>query len=228
MLELIAEEGKADKTNLDWCNQERDENEESLAQKKKDILALEEKIDKLTTAIDDPKTGLKKQIEDTETSLVQNHEAQVKETKERTEDNLAYQADVKNLVSAQGILHKALKVLKAYYDDLAKKLEAGEALLQEDPTPPEAWKGDGDFKGQSDKGGDVIEMLEFISEETTKEENKAHEDEESAQHDYEDSMTALKKEQREAEKNLADLQEKLAQAEKDLLAAQEDLKATTE
>merc|ERR1719409_34565 len=169
MLELIAAGGKADKTNLDWCNKERDENEESLAQKKKDILALEEKIDKLTTAIDDPKTGLKKQIEDTETSLVQNHEAQVKETKERTEDNLAYQADVKNLVSAQGILHKALKVLKAYYDDLAKKLEAGEALVQEDPPPPEAWKGDGAYEGQSDKGGDVVKMLEFILSETVKE-----------------------------------------------------------
>merc|ERR1719240_1765189 len=70
-------------------------------------------------------------------------------------------------------------------------------------------------------------MLEFISEETKKEENQAHADEEKAQADYEDSMTKLKKEQADAEKNLANLQEKLAQAEKDLLQAQEDLKATT-
>ena len=58
-------------------------------------------------------------------------------------------------------MKKALKVLKAYYDDLEKKLEAGEALVQEDPEPPEAWKGDGAYEGQSDKGGDVIKMLEF-------------------------------------------------------------------
>merc|ERR1719181_1555931 len=106
MIELIAEEGKADKTNLDWCNTERKENNDSLDQKKKDIVALEDKIDKLTTAIDDPKTGLKKQIEETELKLVQNNKAQVDETKERTEDNLAYQADIKNLVSAGGILKK--------------------------------------------------------------------------------------------------------------------------
>merc|ERR1719478_1588581 len=99
MIELIAEEAKADKTNLDWCKKERKENNDALDQKKKDILALEDKIDKLTTAIEDPKTGLKFQIQETENKLVQNNKNQVDETKERTEDNLAYQADVKNLVS---------------------------------------------------------------------------------------------------------------------------------
>merc|ERR1719271_2176533 len=56
----------------------------------------------------------------------------------------------------------------------------------------------------------------------------AHEDEESAQHDYEDSMTKLKKEQADAEKNLSDLQDNLATKQQELLEAQEDLKATTE
>jgi chromosome segregation ATPase len=230
MIALTDAEGKADKEKLDWCKKERTENNESLEQKKKDILALEGSIDKLTTSIEDPKTGLKKQIEETELSLVQNTESQTSETKERTEDNVAYQSDIRNLVSAQDILSKALKVLKVYYDDLEKKLAAGEAFVQkkEDPKPPEAWKGDGDFAGQSSQGGDVIKMLEFILSETNKEEMQAHKDEEKSQADYEDSMTKLKKEEAAAEKSLAGLQSDLATAQKDLLDAQEDLKATTE
>merc|ERR1719379_2890641 len=127
MLELIKEEGKQDKTNLDWCNSERDENEEDLKEKKKSIESLETSIDKLKTTIGDPKTGLKKQIEDTETALSENKEAQTSETKLRTEENMEYQADVKNLQAAAGILKKGTKVLTTYYDDLAKKLETEEA-----------------------------------------------------------------------------------------------------
>jgi predicted nucleic acid-binding Zn-ribbon protein len=225
MLELIDEEGKQDKTNLDWCNKERDENEDSLKEKKAEILKLEDAIDKLTKTIEDPKTGLKKQIEETEISLVQNKDAQTKETATRTEENLAYQADVRNLVSAESILKKAIKVLKAYYDDLADKLAAGGALVQEDPKPPEA---EFNMEGQSSQGGDVIKMLEFILSETVKEETEAHSTEEKAQADYEDSMTKLKEEEAKAEKNLADLQETLAEKEKELLDTQEDLKKTTE
>merc|ERR1719506_1736431 len=197
MIELIAEEGKSDKKNLDWCNKERKENKADLKQKKKEILGLEKEIDRLTKLIEDPEKGLKAQIEKTEEQLVKNNEAQKTETADRLEENVAYQADVKNLVQAHSILQKALKVLKAYYDDLEKKLEAGEAFLQEDPKPPEAWNGDGAYGGQSKAGGDVVDMLEFISSETKKEEEQAHADEEKAQ------------------------------AEKDLLDAQEDLKATT-
>jgi len=227
MLDLSAEEGKSDKEKLDWCNKERTENDASLTQKKKDILSLDKTIDKLDTTINDEKTGLKKQIEDTETSLVQNTESQTTETKERTEDNLNYQQDVKNLQAASGILTKGLKVLKVYYDDLAKKLANGEALMQEDPDAPEAWKGDGAYAGQSNQGGDVIKMLEFILDETGKEETQAHADEEKAQADYEDSMTKLKSEEAAAEKSLANLQETLAAKEKELLEAGEDLKTTT-
>jgi hypothetical protein len=222
MIDLIVEEGKSDKENLDWCNKERKENKASLKEKKKDILALEKLIDELTTTIEDPKTGLKAMIAETEESLVKNTEAQKTQTGERTESNLAYQADVKNLVAAEGILDKAIKVLKTYYDDLEKKLES---FVQEDPNAPEAKL---NMKGQSDQGGDVIEMLEFILSETKAEEMQAHSDEEDGQAKYEDSMAGLKKQEASDEKRLSNLQEDLAEKEKDLLQAQEDLKATTE
>merc|ERR1711972_379934 len=127
MLELIEEEKKADKEKLDWCNKERTENDADLKKKKSQILSLEKEIDTLKKTIDDPVTGLKAQIDETETLLEVNKEAQTTETKERLEQNVAYQKDVKNLVQAEGILKKAIKVLNAYYEDLEKKLANGEA-----------------------------------------------------------------------------------------------------
>lgn len=117
MLDLITEEGKSDKENLDFCNKERKENNDSLRAKKKAIDSLNKKIDDLDDTINNPKTGLKAQIADTEQSLLDNTAAQKTETAERTESNVAYQQDIKNLVAAEEILSKAIKVLNAYYED---------------------------------------------------------------------------------------------------------------
>jgi len=223
MLKLNEEEGKADKENLDWCNSEREETDGSLESLTNSITDLETTIDDLKTSIKDPETGLKVQIKNTEESLLQCIQAQKTETKDRVEANSEYQVNIKNLVSASEILKKALKVLKKYYDELAKKIEAGEFIQhkREDPTPPETF---GTFKGQSDKGNSAISMLEFILDSTQQEEHESHSDEESAQHSYEDSMADLKAEEAEHEKNLAELQKSLADAEENLLLRQEELK----
>merc|ERR1719284_2106101 len=173
-----------------WCMKERKQNKAALKEKKEEILSLEEEIDKLTNTIEDPETGLKAQIKATEESLLENKEAQTTETADRKAANLLYQADIKNLVDAEDILKRAIKVLKAYYDDLEAKLEAGTALVQEDPKPPEAWRNtegekDGMYTGQSKDGNNVIDMLEFILKETIREETDAHTEEETAQADYE-------------------------------------------
>jgi len=223
MIDVIEAEAKADKENMQWCKQEQTLNNNNLRKRKKEIQGLEKLIDDLETTIGHPKTGLKKQIEETENSLTENNDAQVSETKTRTEENVAYQADVKNLVSAQGILKKALKVLTTYYDDLEKQLAGAFVQTKEDPAPPDATL---NMEGQSSKGGDVMKMLNFILDETVKEENQAHADEEKAQADYEDSMESLKKQQAKMEKTLANLQEDLAEKEKELGDAQKDLKET--
>jgi len=225
MIELIGEEAKADKEKKEWCEDERKTNKKSLKEKNGELLKLEGQIDKLDGEIEDPVKGLKAQIGNTEKSLQENNHAQVTETAERQEANKAYQADVKNLVEAEAIIENAVKVLAAYYDKF-------DSLLQEDPAPPSTWKQDGNdatdgYKGQSGKGGDAISMLEFILKETKTEETDAHAAEENDQAEYEDSMTALKKEQAGKEKSLAELQDKLAQSEEDLIEAEEDHKATT-
>jgi len=220
MVENIKAEGKADTEKKEWCEKERTDNKASLKEKNGDLLKLEGKIAKLTKSIEDEATGFKAQIAKTQTSLEENHESQVTETADRKEANAAYQADVKNLVAAEQLVDNAINVLKAYYDQF-------DSLLQEDPAPPKTWKKDS-YSGQgAEKKGGAIGMLEFILEETQKEESEAHKDEETAQASYEDSMTELKKLEASSEKSLGELQDKLADAEEDLLGAKEDHKATT-
>jgi len=223
MLKLNEEEGKADKENLDWCNSEREENDGALESLTNGITDLETTIDDLKTSIKDPETGLKVQIKNTEDSLLQCIQAQKTETKDRVEANSEYQVNIKNLVSAQEILKKALKVLKKYYDELARKIEAGEFIQhkREGQAPPET---NFNTAGQSEKGNSAIGMLEFIRDSTVQEEHESHTDEESAQHSYEDSMAALKAEEADHEKNLAELQKSLADAEENLLLRKEELK----
>lgn len=226
MLGVIVKEGKADKENLDWCNSERTENDEQLSNRNNEIDALNGDIDELDTTINDPTTGLKFQIKSTETGLAENVDAQKKQTEERRDANMAYQQDVKNLVAAQSILKKAVKVLNKYYDKLAKRIaeKEGAELLQEDPDAPESWD---TFKGQSSKGGDAVQMLQFILDESVKEEEQAHTDEEAAQGIYDDSMTDLKQKESADEKSLAELQTTLAKKEEELVMKHKELKATT-
>merc|ERR1719375_468235 len=223
MIELIGKEGKADKEQLDWCNSERESNHADLQEKKDQIETLNTEITDLDTLINDPETGLKVQILQTEEKLVNNHDSQVKETKERTDENLAYQVNIANIVEAEDLLTRAIKVLKKYYASL--EAHYAEALLQrEEPAPPDTWEGD--FGGQKAKGGDAISMLEFLLEESKKEEENAHADEEAAQKAYEDSMTDLKSEEAELQRSLADLQQTLAEKEKELQEKTEELKKT--
>merc|ERR1719454_1986502 len=196
ILAIITEEGKADKENLDWCNNEREDNHKILEAHIKAIETLEQEISDLDILINDPETGLLAQIKQTEDALTANHESQVSETAKRSESNLNYQTNIANIVEAEGLLEKAIKVLKAHYKYLE---EEATSLAQEDPAPPSTWEDEEGvakgFRGQSEKGTQVIEMLEFILNESKKEEAMAHQDEEKAQHAFEDSMADLKKEE---------------------------------
>lgn len=227
MLKVIVEEGKADKENLDWCNEERTDNTDNLDDKNDQIDTLKEEISQLTTDIEDPETGVKVQIEDGETLLKENVESQKTQTSARVAENLEYQANIKNLVKAEEILKKAIKALKRYYDKLEAKIEEeeeGGELLQEDPAPPDTF---GNYRGGNEKGGDAITMIEFILEETIKEETEGHSDEEAAQHAYEDSMAELKLQEEEGQKTIVDLKATLAEKEKTLAAKESELKDTT-
>merc|ERR1740121_3367352 len=223
MIDLIADEGKVDEEQLTWCREERKINNKNLADKKAQIVTLNGEIATLVDTIDNPVTGLKIMIVNTEDGLVANQDSQTTETKQRTEDNLAYQEDIAHLVEAADLVSKAIGVLDVYY----AKILAGsfaQTAHREDPAPPSTW--DAKYKGQSADGSSAIGMLKFILTNTQKEEEEAHNDERNAQHTFEDRMKSLTDEEARLRKELADLQEKLAEAEKELLEKQKDLKVT--
>lgn len=223
MLKLLAKEEAADDEQFEWCKKERADNKKELGDKISQIETLEGAIEKLTNEIEDPKTGLKVLISNDEQSLIENAEAQKKETAERTEENLDYQKNIANLVEAQTLLTRAVAVLKAYYSKIVKEEEFVQVKRQ---TPPETWE-EGGYKGQSGKGGtDAITMLEHILTGTQTEEKEAHEAEKTAQHAFEDSMTSLKEEEKELQENLAKLRVTLAETEEELLGKKAEHKAT--
>merc|ERR1712008_605874 len=198
MLALLAKEEASDDEQFEWCNTERDENEKTLAKKKSQIETLEADIEKLTDTIENPKTGLKVMIASDEQSLLENIDSQKKQTADRTEENLDYQKNIANLVEAETLLKRAVKVLKGYY---SKIITEDSFLAMKKPEPPETWA-EGGYKGQSAKGGtDAITMIEHILSESQTEEKEAHTTEMTAQHDFEDSMTLLKKEGKKLEEH---------------------------
>merc|ERR1719361_338886 len=151
MLEVIVEEGKADKEKLDWCNSERAANDKSLGEKNDQISELKATITKLTNTIEEPETGLKDLIKSDEASLVDNMNNQKQATQQRNEENAAYEADVKNLVTAEELISKALKTLTVYYDKLAAERgeTSKEAVVLSGETDAVADTGEKFSKGQS-------------------------------------------------------------------------------
>jgi hypothetical protein len=220
---VIHEEAEADKEKKEWCEKEQKNSKADLESKKSEIKTLEGEIDKLDETINDPKTGLKVQIPEKEAAIVQNQEAQKEATEDRKKEHVAYKADVVNLVDAEDLLEKAIKVLKRYYETLAERKKS---LIQvkEDPTPPETFAEP--FSGQSKSGNDAISMLEFILTETKKEHQEADDDEEKSLKDYEENMEELKKQEAEMQEALVKLKETLAEKEKELEEKQVDLKDT--
>lgn len=119
-------------------------------------------------------------------------------------------------------------MLRKYYDNLAEKAK-GTGLLQShelrQPSPPDTWE---EYGGQRDAGGiDAIQMLQFIVKQVGTEEMTAHSDENSAQHDFEDSMQSLKTDEKTLENEIATLKETLADKKATLLQTQENLASAT-
>merc|ERR1719487_1908306 len=96
-------------------------------------------------------------------------------------------------------------------------------MRKEDPAPPED-----EFKGgQEESGHKALDMLKFILSETKAEEKTAHEAEEKAQADYEDSMTEAKANEESLLEEIASLEKNLAEKEKERVLKKE-LKAADE
>jgi hypothetical protein len=97
-------------------------------------------------------------------------------------------------------------------------VQKGKKLKQE----PETWDDDADMEGQRSEGKGVVEMLEFIKEETTKEMHAAIGDERSAQAAFETTMMALTKQEQELIAGINTFKQNLANTESQLEEAHEN------
>jgi predicted nucleic acid-binding Zn-ribbon protein len=230
LVKIIADEGKTDKENLEWCNTERTESDQTIDELDAEILRLEGEIEDLIELIDGPVDGLKAQIAATEIALQENFESQETQTAQRKDANAAYQADIANLVEAESLLDAGINVLTKYYSTIGPdvEMEAPKVLSGETEAVPETFHEEKGYKGQSSNGKEVIEMLTFILDNTKKEEAMAHAMEHEAQHSYEDSMQELKDEEAALSEKLAGLKEVLAEKEKELADCKAQLKAAEE
>merc|ERR1719443_2532180 len=69
-------------------------------------------------------------------------------------------------------------------------------------------------------------MLEYVYDETVKEENGVHMDEEADQHAFEKEMTDLKDNEKALQETIVDLEEEIAEKENDIETAHTDREAT--
>merc|ERR1719329_1155007 len=204
MLKLIVEEGDADKKQLAWCDSEREANDSELEKRTDQIETLEGEIDDLDDQINNPETGLISQIKSTEEDITENQETQASETKTRNEEHAVYLEETSNCKNAE-----------------AKHLEESFLQLSEDPAPPEA---EFNAEGQSDKGNEVLDMLNFIKDETEKERKLIQTDEDDAQSSFDSSIETLEKELETLQDSLSSLNEELAEKKKTLSTKKVDLK----
>jgi len=228
MKKTVAAEGSADLENKVWCVKERANSNKNRKAKKSQMQTLNEAIDKLEETMDDPKTGVKQQISETEISLLENKKAQTDQAKTRKGESAAYHGDARDLSNAEDILGKAMAVLTKYYKALDKKMKEKKAFIQEKQSklqaPPKTYDA---YEGQSKSGGEAMQMLEFIMGETKKEHQKADMDEKTASKAFADSMSKLKKDEANMQKAFVKLNQDLTEKQKELMEKQTDLKDTT-
>jgi len=224
MMELIQKEQKVDDEQLSWCKTERTESRANQKAKETEIKELKSSITDLETSIDHPETGLKVMIQETEEKLTENQKSQDEEAKVRKEENALYRKNVQNTAEAAAMLQLGIAALEKYYAQLEKEKVKELELAQQDPAPPETWSGG--YKGQSEQGNKVIEMLKFVLKSTEDEETTYHSEEKKAQSDFEASMEELKKSEEELQKSLVEYRKQLADAEKDLVMKREELDKT--
>merc|ERR1719482_545132 len=95
MVALIEKEERQDHEQLDWCNSERESNNEQKSEKQDMIDGLNERVTELVDIIDNEETGLKALLAEENEKLAENQKDQADETEDRAAENAAYQKNEK-------------------------------------------------------------------------------------------------------------------------------------
>jgi len=206
MMKLIDDEQKVDDEQKAYCEDTNAKNQQDMDDTNDSLDKIQADIIKLTADINDPSSGMKKQITEAEESLKTNQENQAEETKTRQHANLEYQHDVADMQAGIDILSKAKATLTEFFN--AEENEELVLIQQQDDN-------------------EVVSALDQLKSDTEAEEQVAHDDERQSQHDYEDSMKSLVEAEESLQQTIIRLNKDLTTMEKDLLAKRQD-KTNTE
>merc|ERR1719174_1812240 len=213
MIADLKREKEEDVKMKDFCIEALHKNEVAIEMKKRDIEQLDAKISTLTAEIDE----LAKSIAAL-TAEIAEMQVQLKRAGEDRElENNDFQAVVADQRATQGLLEKALGVLKGFYEKSLVQTNAG-ASQPAGPPPPPGFK---KYEKSSGAGG-VMGMLEQIVAETKTMEADAIKAETDAQKAYESFVKDTNASLEEKARQITNQSEEKAAKEVDKTAAEED------
>jgi len=211
MVAQLLKEQKDEQAHRDWCNTERNTNDQQTASAERTKSDLDAAIEGLTQKID----ALTKEIDGLQAEIA---DAQI-EIKRAGEDREAQNRDFQTVVTdqreTQKVLARALQVLQAEY---AKAL----IQLRQGPPPPPGFA-----KYEKNAGAQgVMDLIENIIGEAKQMEKEAVQAERDAQSAYETFVKDTNAEIADKQRQIVDNTETKAKAEGDKVAAEDD-KAST-
>eukprot|EP00933_Yihiella_yeosuensis_P005816 TRINITY_DN1103_c0_g2_i3.p1 TRINITY_DN1103_c0_g2~~TRINITY_DN1103_c0_g2_i3.p1 ORF type:complete len:684 (+),score=241.28 TRINITY_DN1103_c0_g2_i3:78-2129(+) len=209
----IAAEGKKDKKQKQWCEDERKTNNDNHKEASEQIVSLTASIDELAAAIAEMTTTIATKEEE----LANNDVEQKTQTELRKSENVEYQKNIDILMQTQDLIARATKILTDYYDSIAKpesfvQTGSGKPMSYEHAAPK---TNDGTYHGQNKMGNTVIDLLKDIMADTKGEETAAHKAEQDAQISFEDSMQALTDQEKSLKEAITQTKADLAQSQLD-------------
>jgi len=225
MKKSITKESGLDMKQRSWCEKETAASTETKEGKERDIESLDETITQKKNAITGEPDGLLLEIKTLEENLAENAAQQKKTTLDRRDENQVYAKNIQNLVSAEGMLKKAISILSNYYSEMdANDLNQEAAMfLQLKDAPETAGKA---YGGQSESGAQVITAVEEILKNAEEEETESHATEEKAQELYEGTMQELAKQETDDTKSLTEAKMNLATTKVEKANAEKEKEAT--
>jgi len=194
MVAEVDAEAASDAMEMGNCQKTRIDTEAANVELNTVIRTLNGNINTLTLAIETPDTGDTARLLADREALAADLKSQADQTKARSEENAAYQQNIKNLMTSKKILNRAIEVLKKFYDTLAT------AFIEEHggEAPPAtftdgAYAGQGGAAGAANDGSNnvAVTMLTTIRTNTANEVEAAHRAEQAAQTAFEDAMNVL-------------------------------------
>merc|ERR1719265_2948997 len=186
-------EAEAEASHKAYCDEEMSKTKAKKDELNSDIEKLTAKIDKATTK----STDLKEQVKELQKELADLADTQAEMDKVREDSHAVFVEEKAELDKGLDGIRKALKVLREYYEGKEEGLiQTGaqfNAFMQQ-PAVPEKHKPSGGA------GGGIIDMLEVIESDFSKNLAQEESEEESAQTEYdkltqENKITKVTKEQ---------------------------------